>query len=215
PGVCGRGVADGLPGGRLAAIAGGDGGRQEGPRLAAAAGRARRARPAGHSRRPAGGSAGAGLRGGVRGMRQVLVLNGPNLGRLGSREPEVYGSASFADLTVACQQAGRELGLDVQVRQTDDEAELVSWGDGAADSRTPIVLNPAAFTHYSYALRDALAMRTAPLIEVHMSNPAARESFRQLSVVSGVADGTIAGFGLLSYRLARRAVAELSAGDQA
>ena len=143
-------------------------------------------------------------------MRQVLVLNGPNLGRLGSREPEVYGSASFADLAAACQQAGRELGLDVQVRQTDDEAELVRWVHAAADSRTPIVLNPAAFTHYSYALRDAIAMRTAPLIEVHMSNPAARETFRHLSVVSGVADGTIAGFGLLSYRLALRAVAELA-----
>ena len=147
-------------------------------------------------------------------MRQVLVLNGPNLGRLGSREPEVYGSASFADLAAACQQAGRELGLDVQVRQTDDEAELVSWVHAAADSRTPIVLNPAAFTHYSYALRDALAMRTAPLVEVHLSNPAARESFRHTSVVAGVADGTVAGFGVLSYQLALRAVAALiSAAD--
>ena len=143
-------------------------------------------------------------------MTQVLVLNGPNLGRLGCREPEVYGTASFDDLAAACRQAGRELGLDVQVRQTDDEAELVRWVHAAADARTPIVLNPAAFTHYSYALRDALAMRTAPLIEVHLSNPAARESFRHTSVVAGVANGTVAGFGLLSYQLALQAIAKLA-----
>ncbi len=146
-------------------------------------------------------------------MRKVLVINGPNLGRLGSREPDVYGTATHADLAGICQQAGLALGLAVEVRQTDDEAELVGWVHEAIDARTPLVLNPAAFTHYSYALRDALAMRTAPLVEVHMSNPAARESFRHLSVVSGVADGTIAGFGMTSYRLALRAIAELS-GDQ-
>jgi 3-dehydroquinate dehydratase-2 len=143
-------------------------------------------------------------------LKKVLVINGPNLGRLGSREPEVYGSATLADLTEICRQDGRALGLAVDVRQTDDEAELVRWVHEAIDARTPLVLNPAAFTHYSYALRDALAMRTAPLVEVHMSNPAARESFRHLSVVSGVADGTIAGFGMTSYRLALRAIAELT-----
>jgi len=116
----------------------------------------------------------------------------------------------MADLTEICQRDGRALGLAVEVRQTDDEAELVRWVHEAIDDQTPLVLNPAAFTHYSYALRDALAMRTAPLIEVHMSNPAARESFRHVSVVSGVADGTIAGFGMLSYRLALRAIAELT-----
>ena len=143
-------------------------------------------------------------------MTKVLVINGPNLGRLGSREPEVYGTATLADLAEICRQDGQALGLAVDVRQTDDEAELVGWIHEAIDARTPLVLNPGAFTHYSYALRDALAMRTAPLIEVHMSNPAARESFRQLSVVSGVADGTIAGFGMMSYRLALRAIAELT-----
>ncbi len=142
-------------------------------------------------------------------MIGVLVLNGPNLGRLGSREPEIYGRATPADLTAACQAAGRELGLDVEVRQTDDEAELIGWIHQAADGRTPVVLNPAAFTHYSYALRDALAMRTAPLVEVHLSNPAAREEFRHTSVVAAVADGTVAGFGLLSYRLALQAIAAL------
>ncbi|HEY7145249.1 MAG TPA: type II 3-dehydroquinate dehydratase [Streptosporangiaceae bacterium] len=145
-------------------------------------------------------------------MRKVLVLNGPNLAMLGSREPDVYGSATLADLARACEQAAAELGLAVEVRQTDDEAELVGWVHEAAGQRLPVVLNPAAFTHYSYALRDALAMRTAPLVEVHLSNPAARESFRHTSVVAGVADGTIAGFGLQSYQLALRAIAGLTAG---
>jgi 3-dehydroquinate dehydratase II len=148
-------------------------------------------------------------------LRKVLVISGPNLGRLGSREPEVYGTATHADLAAMCREAGQALGLAVEVRQTDDEAELVGWVHEAIDARTPLVLNPAAFTHYSYALRDALAMRTAPLVEVHMSNPAARESFRHLSVVSGVADGTIAGFGMLSYRLALQAVAEMTGGAPA
>jgi 3-dehydroquinate dehydratase-2 len=141
---------------------------------------------------------------------RVLVLNGPNLGRLGSREPDVYGSTSYDDLAADCRKTGAELGLDVEVRQTDDEAELVGWLHEAADGKLPVVLNPAAFTHYSYALRDACAQRTAPLVEVHLSNPAAREEFRHTSVVAGVASGTIAGFGLDSYRLALRAVAALS-----
>jgi 3-dehydroquinate dehydratase II len=141
-------------------------------------------------------------------MRRVLVLNGPNLGRLGSREPDVYGTVDFARLAGMCRDSGRDLGLEVEVRQTDDEAEMIGWVHEAVDGRLPIVLNPAAFTHYSYALRDALAMRTAPLIEVHISNPAARETFRHTSVVAGVADGTIAGFGVMSYQLALRAIAE-------
>jgi 3-dehydroquinate dehydratase II len=148
-------------------------------------------------------------------MKRVLLINGPNLGRLGSREPDVYGTATHADLAEICRAAGADLGLDVEVRQTDDEGELIGWIHEAIDARTPLVLNPAAFTHYSYALRDALAMRTAPLVEVHLSNPAAREAFRHVSVVSGVADGTIAGFGLTSYRLALRAIAELTGGEQA
>jgi 3-dehydroquinate dehydratase-2 len=141
--------------------------------------------------------------------RRVLVLNGPNLGRLGSREPEVYGAMTLADVAGACEKAGAELGLEVEVRQTDDEAELVGWLHEAADGRVPVVLNPAAFTHYSYALRDACAQRTAPLVEVHLTNPATREEFRHTSVVAGVANGTIAGFGLDSYLLALRAIAAL------
>jgi len=144
-------------------------------------------------------------------ITQVLVLNGPNLGRLGIREPEIYGQATFEELAELCRSTGRTLGLHVDVRQTDDEREMISWVHEAADGRMPIVINPAAFTHYSYALRDALAMRTAPLVEVHLSNPAARESFRHTSVVSAVADGTVAGFGLVSYQLALQAIAELTA----
>jgi 3-dehydroquinate dehydratase-2 len=145
---------------------------------------------------------------------QVLVLNGPNLGRLGAREPEIYGSDSYDDLVAACGRWGAELGLDVEVRQTDDEAELIGWINEAADSQTAVVLNPAAFTHYSYALRDACAQLDGRLIEVHLSNPMARETFRHTSVVSGVARGTIAGFGLDSYRFALQALgdSERSAG---
>jgi len=137
---------------------------------------------------------------------RVLVLNGPNLGRLGAREPEVYGSASYDDLVAVCTAEGADLGLSVEVRQTDSEAELVGWLHEAADTRTPVVLNPAAFTHYSYALRDACAQLTAPLVEVHLTNPHTRERFRHTSVVSGVATGVIAGFGTDSYRLALRAL---------
>ncbi len=142
-------------------------------------------------------------------MTTVWVLIGPNLGRLGSREPDVYGSVDFPGLVTACQETGKELGLEVEVRQTDDEAELVGWLHAAADGSIPVILNPAAFTHYSYALRDACAQLRAPLIEVHISNPAARESFRHNSVVAGVATGTIAGFGIDSYRLALQALRAL------
>ena len=140
-------------------------------------------------------------------MARVLVLNGPNLGRLGSREPDVYGATTHEGLVTALVDLGHELGLEVEVRQTDDEATLVGWLHEAADHSIPVVLNPAAFTHYSYAVRDAAAQRTAPLIEVHLSNPAAREEFRHTSVIAGVASGTIAGFGVESYRLALQALA--------
>ncbi len=145
-------------------------------------------------------------------MTRVLVLNGPNLGRLGAREPEVYGHETMEDLAAACQAAAAPLGLSVEVRQTDDEATLVGWLHEAVDSRSPVVLNPAAFTHYSYAVRDACAQVSQAglvLVEVHLSNPAAREAFRHYSTVAGVATGTIAGFGIDSYGLALQAVARL------
>lgn len=137
-------------------------------------------------------------------MQKVLVLNGPNLGRLGAREPEVYGSETLEDLSIKLAQQA-PTGVQVEVRQTDDEAELVSWIHEAVDQRIPVILNPAAFTHYSYALRDAAAQLSSsgiPLIEVHISNPHARETFRHQSVISGVASGVIAGFGFDSYSLA-------------
>jgi 3-dehydroquinate dehydratase-2 len=139
----------------------------------------------------------------------VLVLNGPNLGRLGVREPEIYGHASMADLEREAAGWGADLGVTVEVRQTDDESELVGWLHEAVDTRSHVVLNPAAFTHYSYALRDAAAQVTTSgllLVEVHLSNPASRESFRHYSVVAGIATGTIAGFGFDSYRLALSAL---------
>lgn len=140
---------------------------------------------------------------------RVLVLNGPNLARLGSREPEVYGATTYDDLVRVCTEDGDALGMAVEVRQTDSESELVGWLHEAADDSIPVVLNPAAFTHYSYALRDACAQLTAPLVEVHITNPHTREEFRHTSVVSGVATGVIAGFGLESYRLALRALISL------
>lgn len=143
-------------------------------------------------------------------MSRVLILNGPNLSRLGSREPDVYGTASYTDLVSSCTATAAELGLEVDVRQTNDEAELIAWIHEAVDGKTDVILNPAAFTHYSYALRDACAMMAgtgAKLIEVHISNPHAREEFRHNSVISAVATGVIAGFGIDSYLLALRQLA--------
>jgi 3-dehydroquinate dehydratase-2 len=140
-------------------------------------------------------------------MNKVLVLNGPNLNRLGSREPDVYGNASYADLVSSMTASANDLGMSVDVRQTNDEAELISWLHEAADSKSNVILNPAAFTHYSYALRDACAIVTSAglkLIEVHISNPHSREEFRHNSVISAVATGVIAGFGQNSYLLALR-----------
>jgi len=143
-------------------------------------------------------------------MKSVLVLNGPNLGRLGSREPEIYGATTYAELVSLLTKTGSELGLSVETRQTNSEAELIGWIHEAVDAGTDVVLNPAAFTHYSYALRDAAAMITKGglrLIEVHLSNPHTREEFRHTSVISGVATGVIAGFGVNSYVLALRQLA--------
>lgn len=137
-------------------------------------------------------------------MTRVLVLNGPNLGRLGNREPDVYGSGTLDGLRASLGEQATE-SMTIEVRQTDDEATLIGWLHEAVDSQSPVILNPAAFTHYSYALRDAAALVTQAgllLVEVHLSNPHAREEFRHTSVISGVATGVIAGFGFDSYRLA-------------
>ena len=140
-------------------------------------------------------------------MPRILVLNGPNLGRLGSREPDVYGNQDLPALKKLLEaEAG---ATEIDLRQTDDEANLIGWLHEAVDAASPVILNPAAFTHYSYGLRDAAAMVTKagiPLIEVHISNPHAREEFRHTSTISGVATGVIAGFGFDSYLLALSAI---------
>jgi 3-dehydroquinate dehydratase-2 len=132
----------------------------------------------------------------------VQVLNGPNLGRLGTREPEIYGSTTYAELVELLERAGRELQMQVQVRQTDDEAEMLRWIHDATDAGDPVVLNPASWSHTSVALHDALAALGAPLVEVHISNIHKREAFRHHSYVSAVADGVIAGLGIEGYVLA-------------
>lgn len=142
-------------------------------------------------------------------MRKVLVLNGPNLGRLGSREPEIYGTLNFAELVAQVTEVASEMGMSADVRQTDSEAELIHWLHEAVDSGSDVIINPAAFTHYSYSIRDAAALVTKAglkLIEVHISNPHSRESFRHTSVISAVATGVITGLGLKGYLLALGAI---------
>lgn len=142
-------------------------------------------------------------------MRKVLIINGPNLNKLGEREPEVYGSTSLADIESMCVAYGAEHGLDIDFRQSNDEVDLINWLQEAGASDTAVVINPAAYTHTSVAIRDAAAMLNGPLIEVHLSNPLTREEFRHTSLVSGVATGTIAGFGAQSYILALAALLNL------
>jgi 3-dehydroquinate dehydratase-2 len=142
---------------------------------------------------------------------RALVLNGPNLKRLDLREKSIYGDFDYKALEDFVASSGKDLGIETDIRQTDDEAELVGWLHEAADKKLPVIINPAAFTHYSYSIRDAVLMLKAPVIEVHLSNPLSREEFRHTSVVSGVVNGTISGFGLNSYRLALIAMKNLLA----
>ena len=141
-------------------------------------------------------------------MSEVLVLNGPNLGRLGKRQPEIYGTTTYPELVALCEQWGEALGLSVVVRQTNHEGQLLDWLNDAADSATPVVPNAAAWTHYSYALWDACAQLEAPLVEVHISAPSKRpEEFRHTSVVSPHAATVIEGQGIEGYRLALEYIA--------
>lgn len=134
--------------------------------------------------------------------RPVLVLNGPNLGRLGTREPHIYGSTTHAELVASCIEWGRALGLAVEVRQSDSESELIGWLHEAADEALPVVINPGGYAHTSIALRDAAASLSSPLVEVHISNVHVREQFRHHSYLSAVASGVIVGLGTDGYRLA-------------
>jgi len=142
---------------------------------------------------------------------RVLILNGPNLGRLDIRDSSMYGDMSYPALVSHIESAAKTHGFEADVRQSNDEAEIIGWLHEAADSQTPVIINPAAFTHYSYAIRDAAELVKAPLIEVHLSNPLSREEFRHTSVISGVANGTIGGFGPNSYVLALIALKALVA----
>lgn len=133
---------------------------------------------------------------------KVLVINGPNLSRLDIRDSSIYGDMNYPQLVAHIKASAESNGLDADVRQSDDEATIISWLHEAADGNLPVIINPAAFTHYSYSIRDAAELVKAPLIEVHLSNPLSREEFRHTSVISGVANGTIGGFGPNSYSLA-------------
>lgn len=147
-------------------------------------------------------------------MAHVLVAHGPNLQRLGSREPEIYGTATLADIESALRARASD-SLEISFEQTDDEATLIGLLHHAVDNQSHVILNPADFTHYSYALRDACALVTGAgltLIEVHLSNPHAREEFRHQSVISAVATGVIAGFGADSYVLALDQIISLQGG---
>ena len=140
---------------------------------------------------------------------KILILNGPNLSRLDLREKSFYGDIVYGDIENAIKVEAGRLGVDVEIRQSNDESELISWLHEAADKALPVIFNPAAFTHYSYAIRDAVSMLKAPCIEVHLSNPLSREEFRHTSVISGVVNGTIAGFGIDSYILALQQIPKL------
>ena len=140
---------------------------------------------------------------------KILVLNGPNLGRLDIRDSSIYGDLNYAELKSLIESAAQSHGFEADVRQSDDEATIIGWLHEAADEKLPVIINPAAFTHYSIAIHDAAELLTTPLIEVHLSNPMSREDFRHTSVISGVANGTIAGFGPNSYVLALIALRNL------
>ncbi len=134
-------------------------------------------------------------------MQRVLVLNGPNLGQLGKREPDVYGHVTYAELADHLVGTGGGLGLEVEVRQTDAEHEMIGWLHEAAEAAIPVVVNPAGWTHYSIAIADAV-VQVPEVIEVHISNVHAREEFRRHSVVSPYVTGVIVGLGLGGYDLA-------------
>jgi 3-dehydroquinate dehydratase-2 len=140
---------------------------------------------------------------------KIIVINGPNLARLDIRDSSFYGDLNYFELKTLIETSAKSVGFEADVRQSNDEAMIIGWLHEAADSKTPVIINPAAFTHYSYAIRDAAELLSAPLIEVHLSNPMAREEFRHTSVISGVANGTIAGFGPNSYVLAINALKAL------
>ena len=144
----------------------------------------------------------------------VFILNGPNLNLLGKREPQIYGHETLADVEADCRALAAQLGLTLRFHQSNREYEIIDWVHEARETATAIIINPAAFTHYSIAILDALKTCTFPIIEVHISNVHQREEFRQHSYVSAVATAVMAGFGTHGYQLALRHVARLQAVRQ-
>ena len=140
--------------------------------------------------------------------RKVLVLNGPNLNLLGQRQPEIYGRLTLEEINKKIRALARELGVQVEIRQSNSEGELVSWIQEAPKQFGAIVINPAAYTHSSVALRDAITAAGIPTVEVHISNIYKREEFRKHSYIAGAAVGQITGFGVQSYLLGLRAAVE-------
>lgn len=138
-----------------------------------------------------------------------MILNGPNLARLDLRDSSQYGNLNYNELQDFVARCATDEGFEAVIKQSDSETDLITWLHEAAEKKIPVIINPAAFTHYSYAIRDAVEMLQAPCIEVHLSNPLSREEFRHTSVISGVVNGTIAGFGPDSYRLAIQAMRRL------
>lgn len=145
---------------------------------------------------------------------KVFILNGPNLNMLGKREPAIYGTDTLGEVQSMCVKLGEDLGLEIDFRQTNDEGELVGWLQQARKEASGVIINPAAFTHYSLAVRDALAATELPAVEVHISNIYAREDWRAKSVISGVVRSVIAGCGTHGYVLAIEALAKILKGEK-
>jgi 3-dehydroquinate dehydratase-2 len=143
-------------------------------------------------------------------MRSILILHGPNLNLLGTREPAIYGSQTMRDIDDMCKKLGGELGVEVRCTQSNSEGGLIDLLQEAGGRDAGVVFNPGGYTHTSVALRDAVAAISIPVIEVHLSNPQAREDFRQRSLIAPVCRGSIAGLGMLSYTLALRALVEIA-----
>ena len=140
---------------------------------------------------------------------KILILNGPNLNLLGKREPDIYGKETLADIEQRCVRKAKALGFDVSMRQSNSEGDLINWIHEAVSDRSAIIINPAAYTHTSVAIMDALKLVTCPIVEVHISNIYQRETFRHHSYVSPVATGVICGFGTAGYELALDAMSGL------
>ncbi|MGP4080935.1 type II 3-dehydroquinate dehydratase [Pseudalkalibacillus sp. R45] len=147
-------------------------------------------------------------------MMRIMVLNGPNLNRLGKREPEIYGQETLEQIMSDLQSTAKKNGCEIDYRQSNHEGDLIDWIHESVDEYNGLILNPGAFTHYSYAIRDAIASVEIPAVEVHLSNIYARESFRHTSVIAEVAIGQVSGFGSAGYGLALKGLLQYLEGEE-